>query len=292
MRLYYYDDNGVELGYGSVETSDAGTISSTWAQKGGSVTTPAGTDHVRIKLGTQMMSGWITFDDVTLSSIIQRTTYAMAGQAIAVEVTGDPEAANNGLFYLHSDHLGSANAMSYGAGHATGTEGTLVGVVNQFYPFGEYRTGDQSDIADYGFTGHKENRDIGLTYMNARFYVPGLGRFATADIVVPDLANPQMLNPSTYVLNHPLRLFDPSGHCGADPDPRVTEYCTDLRDNLQSQYETTIMGEWTYQEMLTIQLTFGDLESGLGGLEAFLFYYSGMEIERHRRPKINPDKTD
>ncbi|MCP4422224.1 MAG: RHS repeat-associated core domain-containing protein, partial [Chloroflexi bacterium] len=59
-------------------------------------------------------------------------------------------------------------------------------------------------LTDRGFTGHKENRDIGLTYMNARFYVPGIGRFASADTIVPNPASPQSFNRYSYVLNSPL----------------------------------------------------------------------------------------
>ncbi|MCP4422305.1 MAG: RHS repeat-associated core domain-containing protein, partial [Chloroflexi bacterium] len=68
-------------------------------------------------------------------------------------------------------------------------------------------------LTDRGFTGHKENHDIGLTYMNARFYVPGIGRFASADTIVPNPANPQSFNRYSYVLNSPLNFTDPSGHC-------------------------------------------------------------------------------
>ncbi|MCA9933924.1 MAG: hypothetical protein KC415_08375, partial [Anaerolineales bacterium] len=42
---------------------------------------------------------------------IQRSTYFLAGQAVAVRVTGDLDIANDGLFYLYSDHLGSASAI-------------------------------------------------------------------------------------------------------------------------------------------------------------------------------------
>ena len=48
--------------------------------------------------------------------------------------------------------------------------------------------------------------------MRARFYLPGLGRFASADTLVPDLANPQSLNRYSYVLANPLKYRDPSGH--------------------------------------------------------------------------------
>jgi RHS repeat-associated protein len=75
------------------------------------------------------------------------------------------------------------------------------------------------------FTGHRENRDIGLTYMNARFYVPSIARFASADTIVPDREDPQSFNRYSYVYNNPLRFTDPSGHriceglTACDPSP-------------------------------------------------------------------------
>ncbi|MCZ7672017.1 MAG: hypothetical protein M5U34_35275 [Chloroflexi bacterium] len=44
--------------------------------------------------------------------VVQRSTYALAGQTIAVRVSGDlVEPTNNGLYYMYSDHLGSVSAI-------------------------------------------------------------------------------------------------------------------------------------------------------------------------------------
>jgi len=50
----------------------------------------------------------------------------------------------------------------------------------------------------------------------ARSYSPALGRFISADTIVPRAGNPQALNRYMYVLGNVLRLIDPSGHgaCG------------------------------------------------------------------------------
>jgi hypothetical protein len=47
----------------------------------------------------------------------------------------------------------------------------------------------------------------------ARFYSPILGRFISADSVVPQPRNPQSLNRYSYVINNPLAFTDPNGHC-------------------------------------------------------------------------------
>ncbi len=46
----------------------------------------------------------------------------------------------------------------------------------------------------------------------ARFYDPALGRFISADPLVPEPGNPQGLNRYAYVTNNPLRYTDPSRH--------------------------------------------------------------------------------
>ncbi|MDV7390838.1 RHS repeat-associated core domain-containing protein [Arthrospira platensis SPKY1] len=80
--------------------------------------------------------------------------------------------------------------------------------------FGGYRPGSTptQTITDRDFTGQKENMELGLLYYNARFYVPGIGRFASADTLVPDPTNPQSYNRYSYVENRPLVAVDPTGH--------------------------------------------------------------------------------
>jgi len=75
-----------------------------------------------------------------------------------------------------------------------------------------------------------------LAYDSARYYDPTLGRFISADSIIPGAgsltvasndpvaagawgqrsggpANPQQLNRYSYVLNNPVQNVDPSGHC-------------------------------------------------------------------------------
>jgi len=48
-------------------------------------------------------------------------------------------------------------------------------------------------------------------YYEARYYDPALGRFISADTIVPEPGNPQALNRYSYVYNNPLRYTDPTG---------------------------------------------------------------------------------
>ncbi|MCL4872327.1 MAG: hypothetical protein KJ063_25480, partial [Anaerolineae bacterium] len=72
--------------------------------------------------------------------------------------------------------------------------------------------------------GQKENLELGLLYYNARFYVPGIGRFASADTIVPDPVNPQQLNRYAYVLGNPILFTDSTGHCADNGDEACWSY--------------------------------------------------------------------
>ena len=69
-----------------------------------------------------------------------------------------------------------------------------------------------------GFKGY--NYDVTLDHFVARYYDARIGKFISADSIVPDPANPQSLNRYSYVLNNPLRYTDPSGNRWCE-----SEYC-------------------------------------------------------------------
>jgi RHS repeat-associated protein len=85
----------------------------------------------------------------------------------------------------------------------------------KYYSFGAVRSGSVS--VSRKFTG--QILDItGLYYYGARYYDPTMGRFISADSLIPQPANPQSLNRYSYVLNNPLKYADPTGHAGDDPN--------------------------------------------------------------------------
>jgi RHS repeat-associated protein len=87
-------------------------------------------------------------------------------------------------------------------------------VYTHYLPFGGYRgTAPNQTITDRDFTGQRENMELGLLYYQARYYLPGVGRFISADTLVPDKENPQAYNRYSYVANNPLKYVDPDGHC-------------------------------------------------------------------------------
>ncbi|MDJ0757038.1 MAG: polymorphic toxin-type HINT domain-containing protein [Ardenticatenaceae bacterium] len=149
--------------------------------------------------------------------VVQRTTYTIAGQAVFLRIRTleDSVETDNRLYAMHTDHLGSTRTLSY-LDPAAGTAYQVQDARAYYEPFGDYRLEPTGEYTDRGYTGHLGNNsgsnDIDLIYMNARFYVPGVGRFASADTIVPDPTNPQSYNRYSYVLNSPLNFTDPSGH--------------------------------------------------------------------------------
>jgi RHS repeat-associated protein len=79
-------------------------------------------------------------------------------------------------------------------------------------PYGEARSASGTLPAERQFTGQRLDGLSGLYFYNARYYDAGLGRFASADSIVPATGNPQAWNRYSYVLNNPLRFLDPTGH--------------------------------------------------------------------------------
>ncbi|MEZ4513968.1 MAG: RHS repeat-associated core domain-containing protein [Chloroflexota bacterium] len=151
-------------------------------------------------------------ETVVGSSTIKRSSYAIAGQVVAFRVAGDPVTTNNGLFFIYGDHLGSTTMLGTSGG------AFVAGLLGRYRPYGSYRgTAPTQTITDRDFTGQRENRELGLLYYNARFYHPSIGRFASADTLVPSPAIPQSFNRYSYVLGNPLRYSDPTGHVCYDP---------------------------------------------------------------------------
>ncbi len=112
-----------------------------------------------------------------------------------------------GTYFYHKNQINSSAVIT----DATGAEATRV----IYRPFG---TVDQDhspgvDTVTHKFTGQEFDEESGLYYYNARYYNAAIGRFMTADTVVPGNGeDPQGFNRYAYVLNNPVKYTDPSGH--------------------------------------------------------------------------------
>lgn len=120
----------------------------------------------------------------------------------------------------HAGKLGRADAVADVARYAdcpitsltTDASKTVIHEA-RYLPFGGQRWSSGAGVTDFGFTGQRRD-GFGLMDYNARYYSSRLGRFVSADTVVPDESNPQSWNRYSYVYNSPLKYIDPSGHIG------------------------------------------------------------------------------
>ena len=133
--------------------------------------------------------------------------------------------------YLLSDHLGSTSITTNNTG-AKVSEMRYREESLWDKPWGEVRyswTATQSTtpayrLAKYTYTGQYSYMDdpstttvtegFGLMFYNARMYDPALGRFTSADTIIPGGA--QGLDRYAYVNNSPVNFTDPSGHKCSD----------------------------------------------------------------------------
>jgi RHS repeat-associated protein len=125
------------------------------------------------------------------------TKYYYAGSLLVAR--RDP----TGTAWYHTDHAGSVRALTNSSGQKTASY--------DYAPFGTVVAASGPLTSRLGYGGHVTD-ETGLVYMNARYYDPQLGRFISADVVVPASENPQALNRYTYVYNNPVSNTDPTGH--------------------------------------------------------------------------------
>jgi len=111
--------------------------------------------------------------------------------------------AGSTITWLHHDHLGSAVA-------GTNSVGTVIWRESE-QPFGEDWTTAAANDNQAGYTGHVEDAATGLTYMQARYYDPVIGRFLSIDPVGFSPTRPSMFNRYAYASNDPVNAIDRDG---------------------------------------------------------------------------------
>lgn len=103
--------------------------------------------------------------------------YTFNGQIVAQREVG-----TNTVLYMHGDHLGSVSLV-------TNSSKAIVSQ-QEFDAWGKVRSGGISQTS-VNYTGQRLD-GTGLLYYNARYYDPAIGRFISADTVVPGNASGSM----------------------------------------------------------------------------------------------------
>jgi RHS repeat-associated protein len=123
----------------------------------------------------------------------------VSNQLSLVQLPGVSKAPGT-VTYIHTDGLGSPAARTNAAGQMVSR--TL------YEPYGYVAAGATPTI---GFTGHVNDADTGLTYMQQRYYDPVAGRFLSVDPVTTDANTGGSFNRYAYASNSPYRYVDPDG---------------------------------------------------------------------------------
>jgi RHS repeat-associated protein len=154
---------------------------------------------------------------------IRLYAYSQAGQVLWSTSSGGPRPASTtayiylggkqiaeansatGVQYVHTDALGSPVART----SATGA------VLNRtrFEAYGYPAAGTKPSPAtsQIGFTGHVQDAESELVYMQQRYYDPIAGRFLSVDPVVTDANSGKSFGRYHYADNSPYAKVDPDG---------------------------------------------------------------------------------
>ena len=110
-----------------------------------------------------------------------------------------------GLYYVHSDHLGTPQKM---------TDGNQVVVWDAvFKPFGETHSITGTTSNNQRFPGQYADAESGFSYNYFRDYDPRTGRYVESD----PIGLGGGLNTYIYVVANPLKFIDPNGYVLAAP---------------------------------------------------------------------------
>ena len=128
------------------------------------------------------------------------TATGSGGTAKYVETMTTVAAGAGGVTYIHTDGLGSPVVRTDASRKVVRT--------TRYEPYGYVASGVTPTI---GFTGHVNDSDTGLTYMQQRYYDPVAGRFLSIDPVVTDANTASSFNRYNYANNSPYKYVDPDG---------------------------------------------------------------------------------
>lgn len=111
----------------------------------------------------------------------------------------------NTVTYIYTDPQGTPLAEANASGVITARF--------DYMPYGQSVVSMGAAPDGPGYTGHVNDPDTGLVYMQARYYDPGRGGFLSVDPVGPSPGDVFDFNRYDYTNNNPINHTDPDGRC-------------------------------------------------------------------------------
>jgi RHS repeat-associated protein len=129
--------------------------------------------------------------------------------------------ATDTVTYIYADPQGTPLAEADASGNITATF--------DYTPYGTTALGTSPNGP--GYTGHVNDPETNLVYMQARYYDPAVGSFLSVDSVSLEVGNTFSFNRFEYANGNPIRNTDPTGKCpDKNPCAEPTPY-NFFRDN-------------------------------------------------------------
>jgi len=129
--------------------------------------------------------------------------------------------------YYYTDAQGTVLAKTDAQGNILAT--------HDYKPYGAQVLGTPPS-GPTGYTGHVNDPDTGLVYMQARYYDPDLGRFLSVDPVGPTPNKVFGFNRYNYVNNNPVINVDPDGRYKCETGDKA--FCQRIRDYISKLKES------------------------------------------------------
>lgn len=148
------------------------------------------------------------------------------------------------IIYLHADFQGSIVAESNEVGKLVNSR--------HYSAYGEQLESSKSGV---GYTGHVHDNDLNLTYMQARYYDPVIGRFYSNDpmraLAHLSKGNIHGFGRYTYANNNPYKYTDPTGKVAVCFTPVTAPVCVGAVEAAVNGIGALILGGIVIYDELT-----------------------------------------
>jgi RHS repeat-associated protein len=146
----------------------------------------------------------------------------LAGAVAFTLLTSSPVSAET-VTYYYTNQQGTPLATADSSGTVTST--------TDYRPFGKQAMGNAAPGP--GYTGHVNDVDAGLIYMQARYYDAATGIFLSPDPISPATGNVYTFSRYAYANNNPISNTDPTGLYVCKATKGVEGECQKIADAIQ-----------------------------------------------------------